>query len=142
MRIDGSGYPHGLAGGALGALARLLAITDIHSAMIRPRAYRDALHARHALRGIFLERGRQIDDALAAAFIKELGIHPPGTFVRLHNGEIAVVTRRQQSAAHPALKCVIGRDGTLLVRAAPCDCQRSESAIVEVVSGVPTSAAC
>lgn len=133
-RIDGSGYPRGLRGDAIGRGARLLAICDSYSAMIRPRAYREAKQARVALRDIFLERGKQIDEALAAAFIKELGIYPPGTFVRLQNGEIAVVTRRQRDAAHPALRCVVGRDGTPLARAAVRDCQTSEAAIVEVVS--------
>lgn len=133
-RIDGSGYPRGLRGEAIGRGARLLAICDSYSAMIRPRAYREAKQARIALRDIFLERGRQIDEALAAAFIKELGIYPPGTFVRLNNGEIAVVTRRSRDAAHPVLRCVVGRDGTPLARAAARDCQTPEAAIVEVVS--------
>jgi HD-GYP domain-containing protein (c-di-GMP phosphodiesterase class II) len=133
-RIDGSGYPRGLRGDEIGHGARLLAICDSYSAMIRPRAYREALHARIALRDIFLERGKQIDEAMAAVFIKELGIYPPGTFVRLQNGEIAVVTRRQRNAAQPALRCVVNRDGTPVARAAPRDCQTTDGAIVEVVS--------
>ena len=52
-RLDGSGYPSGLEGDAISPGARMLAIVDIYSAMVRPRAYREAIHARHALRSLF-----------------------------------------------------------------------------------------
>jgi len=133
-RLDGSGYPQGLRGEAIGHGARLLAITDIYSAMIRPRAYRGALQSRLALRDIFLERGRHIDEALAGAFIKEIGIYPPGTFVRLGNGEVAVVTRRQQNAAHPQLRCVLNRDGSSVLKPALRDSQDAATAIIGVVA--------
>src|SRR5690606_21179894 len=59
-RLDGSGYPRGLQGNEICRGARLLAIVDIYSAMVRPRAWREAVHARHALRSLFLERGRLV----------------------------------------------------------------------------------
>jgi HD-GYP domain-containing protein (c-di-GMP phosphodiesterase class II) len=132
-RLDGSGYPGHLNETTIGPCARMLAIADIYTAMIRPRAHRHAVQARIALRDIFLERGRQVDEDLAAVFIKELGIYPPGSFVRLRNGEIAVVTRRRADAAHPALRCVVARDGTPIARPGPRDCAEPETAIVEVV---------
>jgi hypothetical protein len=139
-RIDGSGYPAGLDAAGIGPCGRMLAIADIYTAMIRPRIYRHARQARIALREIFLERGRKVDEDLAALFIKELGIHPPGSFVRLRSGEIAVVTRRCSDAAHPALRCVVARDGTPLVRPAARDCRQADWAIVEAVD--PTGFRC
>ncbi len=133
-RIDGSGYPEHLKASAVGLPARMLAIADTYSAMIRPRAYRAALHSRQALREIFLERGRRIDETLAAVFIKEIGIYPPGTFVRLANGELAVVSRRTHHAAHPAVRALIGRDGIPLQRPLPRDCRLTETVIVDLVS--------
>ena len=132
-RVDGTGYPRGLRGEAVSIEARILGIVDIYSAMIRPRAYRDAQSSRVALRDIFLERGQRIDERMASLFIKELGVYPPGTMLRLANGEIAVATRRTTDAAHPQLRCVIGRDGTPLSYPQIRDSRNADTAIVEVV---------
>lgn len=112
-RLDGSGYPRKLAGDEIVSGARLLALADVYSAMLLPRAYRDGVHAKAALREIFTQRGGQIDADLAALFIKEIGVYPPGIFVRLENGETGVVTRRNPLHANQpivsALWNVIGR---------------------------------
>lgn len=133
-RVDGTGYPRGLRSADVSIEARILGIVDIYSAMIRPRAYRDAQPSRVALRDIFLERGQRIDERLATTFIKELGVYPPGTMVRLANGEIAVAVRRASEGAHPQLRCVIGRDGTPLAYPQVRDSRNPETAITEVVS--------
>jgi len=132
-RVDGTGYPRGLRGHAVSIEARILGIVDIYSAMIRPRAYRDAQSSRIALRDIFLERGQRIDERMASLFIKELGVYPPGTLLRLANGEIAVATRRTTDAAHPQLRCVIGRDGMLLSYPQIRDSRNADTAIVDVL---------
>ena len=42
-RLDGSGYPRGLAGDALGPAARVLAAADCYHAMREPRPHRPPL---------------------------------------------------------------------------------------------------
>jgi HD-GYP domain-containing protein (c-di-GMP phosphodiesterase class II) len=42
-RLDGSGYPRGLSGGAISRPARILAAADAYQAMREPRPYRAAL---------------------------------------------------------------------------------------------------
>lgn len=44
-RLDGSGYPHGLSGPAIGLPARILAVADVFCARTAPRSYRDAASA-------------------------------------------------------------------------------------------------
>lgn len=112
-RLDGSGYPDGLRGDAILRPTRLLAIVDIYTAMLRPRSYRDALPARTALRNIFLERGKQVDEAFAAALIKAIGIYPPGTLVRLENGEIGIVLHQGTDAATPLVARLMTPEGYL-----------------------------
>lgn len=133
-RIDGSGYPHHVRGDALAVGARILAIADIYSAMVRPRAYRDAIHSRVALREIFMERGKLIDETVATLFIKEMGVFPPGTLVKLRNNEIAVVAGRGESAGAPTLRCVILADGTMSSRPPLRDARAPEHAMVETIS--------
>jgi HD-GYP domain-containing protein (c-di-GMP phosphodiesterase class II) len=47
-RLDGSGYPRGLAGDALTPAGRILAAADAYHAMTEPRPYRDARTAEEA----------------------------------------------------------------------------------------------
>lgn len=132
-RVDGSGYPEKMEGPTISLGARLIAVIDTYTAMIRPRAYRDAVQSREALRQLFLERGRLVDESLAATFIRDIGVYPPGTFVRLHNGEVAVVTRRGASAATPQLKAVVTASGVPLVRAPQRDSRDPDFGIIGAV---------
>jgi hypothetical protein len=132
-RLDGSGYPHGLRGNAISEPTRLLAIIDIYTAMLRPRMYREALSARLALRSIFLERGRQVDEGLAMMLVKELGVYPPGTLVRLANDEIGIVVRRGEDAAHPQVARVLTADGDRDMHHLRRDTREEEFRIVDSV---------
>lgn len=93
-RIDGCGYPHALTGESLRLKAKILALADMYSALVTPRKHRQPILAKDALRTLFLSRGKEVDEDLAGHFIREIGVFPPGAFVRLANGETAVVARR------------------------------------------------
>jgi hypothetical protein len=93
---DGAGYPHGLT--QVHEMARLLRVADIYMAKISPRAKRPAIAPQTAMRQLFQQAS---SDPISVAMIKTLGIHPPGSLVQLHSGEIAVVIRRPLSGTHP-----------------------------------------
>ena len=48
-RLDGSGYPYGLAGDQIPLIARITSVADIYDAMTTPRPYRRALTVEEAL---------------------------------------------------------------------------------------------
>ncbi|KAF1685974.1 hypothetical protein B1992_09720 [Pseudoxanthomonas broegbernensis] len=135
-RIDGSGYPRGLHDSDITRPARILAIADIYSAMIRPRAYRGAINAREAMREIFLERGRWVDPDLSAILIKAVGMYPPGSFVRLASGEVAVVVGRTDNASLPEIRSVVGMEG--MPRAVPV-ARDPQDPLYAIVATVPPS---
>lgn len=114
-RLDGNGYPGRHKGKDIPQSARIVALADSYGAMIKPRAYREAIHAKEALRDIFVARSEKDDDGLVHAFIKEIGIYPPGCFVKLQNGETAIVTRRGSSPATPKVKSILDSLGMPLV---------------------------
>jgi diguanylate cyclase (GGDEF)-like protein/PAS domain S-box-containing protein len=58
-RWDGSGYPHGVAGEAISAGARLLALAEAWDSMLSRRVYGEALDAVEALHECKRERGAQ-----------------------------------------------------------------------------------
>jgi hypothetical protein len=48
-RLDGSGYPRGIDGGALDLATRILAVCDVYDALVSPRVYRPAWAQEDAL---------------------------------------------------------------------------------------------
>jgi HD-GYP domain-containing protein (c-di-GMP phosphodiesterase class II) len=71
-RLDGRGYPHGLAGEEIPVEARILAVVDSFDAMTSDRAYRSAMLAKTAV-GILREgAGTQWDQDVVSAFIAEV----------------------------------------------------------------------
>ncbi|HYC41475.1 MAG TPA: HD domain-containing phosphohydrolase [Noviherbaspirillum sp.] len=111
---DGSGYPLGKEVKDIPQNARILAYADRYSASVSIRKYRKSLLPSAALRDVLITGGKPADPLLAAYFIKELGQTPPGSFVRLQNGEIGVVTRRGANAATPVVHAFIGPRGAPL----------------------------
>lgn len=68
-RWDGAGYPDGLAGEAIPALARIFSVIDVFDALTHQRPYRAPLGVPGALALIRAEAGRQFDPAVVAAFL-------------------------------------------------------------------------
>jgi HD-GYP domain-containing protein (c-di-GMP phosphodiesterase class II) len=111
---DGSGYPAGRSGADLAEAAKIIAIADRYSARVAERGYRKNLPPNTALREILLEAGRTLDGQLAAVLIRELGIYPIGTYVRLINGEIGVVSRKGLNPTTPHVESIVGPRGAPL----------------------------
>jgi len=68
-RLDGRGYPGGLAGDAIPLGARIIAVADTYDAMTTSRPYRRALGSDVALEEIHSCAGSQFDPEAASAFI-------------------------------------------------------------------------
>ena len=70
-KLDGSGYPLGLAADELSSTARILAVADVFEAMTARRPYREPLPAEIALGEFEREDGRRFDVGCVAA-LREL----------------------------------------------------------------------
>jgi len=66
-RFDGTGWPRGLAGDAIPAGGRILAVLDAFETLTRGRAYRPALPTDAALAALAAQGGRAFDPAVVAA---------------------------------------------------------------------------
>ena len=110
-RIDGSGYPSGCVGAAISVPARILAVADIYSAMVRDRPYRKAMVSKDAMRHMLTDQGKTIDARITQLMIKEVGVFPPGSTVKLSTGEVAVVKERGANTAFPVTYAFIRPDG-------------------------------
>jgi putative nucleotidyltransferase with HDIG domain len=67
-RIDGQGYPDGLAGTDIPLLSRIIAVADAYNAMTSDRPYRDAMPSRVARLRMAQAVETQFDTAAVAAF--------------------------------------------------------------------------
>ena len=86
---DGGGYPRGTRD--VGELAGLVRRVDVYTAKLAAREHRAALAADVAGRQMFMS---EPGHPMVAALVKELGIRPPGSFVRLASGAVGVVAER------------------------------------------------
>lgn len=132
-RLDGSGYPLGLAGAEIPLGARIVALADAFTAMLRPRADRTAFLAKDALRELFVAEAARFDPRLVQVLVKQLGVYPPGTVVKLANGEVGVCVRRTNDARKPVLRAVIDPAGQLYATPKRRDVDETASKIVEVL---------
>ena len=130
---DGSGYPHGLRGQEISQNAKIISLADRYCARVTGRTYRQALLPSAALRGLFVEESKTIDTHLAPYFIHELGTYPPGTYVRLQNGEIGVVTHKGKQASAPVVHALVGPRGAPLAFPIQRDTAKELFAIREAV---------
>ena len=110
-RPGGGGYPHNLS--ELCEEAAVLRMADVFMAKISPRTERPALPILDAARQMFAEAQ---GSPLASAIIKEYDIYPPGNFVQLASGEMAVVIRRGATAHTPVAAAVTDRNAIPVVR--------------------------
>jgi HD-GYP domain-containing protein (c-di-GMP phosphodiesterase class II) len=129
--LDGSGYPKGMAGEEINPLARMLTLSDVYCVKLFSRAYRLPLPPDVAAREIITgSRGQALDQELAKVLVKEIGIFHPGSFVRLINGEIAVVTQSGKKIHHPLVHSIIKEDGVPFSKPIRRDCSKDTCSIV------------
>ncbi len=70
-RLDGSGYPHGLAGDRIPLGARVIAVADSLSAMMQPRPYKGPRSFADALAEIARLSGVQYDPLVVEALLRQ-----------------------------------------------------------------------
>jgi len=124
-RIDGTGYPRQLKGGEILTDALIVSLTDFYTAMIDNRAYRSSTHATDALRKMY-EKASIREKPLQLNLVKAVGVFPPGTFVKLNSGEIALVIKRQMNTPIPVVRAIIDPTGKPYLGGLPRDCSQDK----------------
>lgn len=108
---DASGYPLGLNMDEIGRGAKMLALADRYGAMVTMRDYRKPVFIKEALGRLLMDKGKSYDEYYAQLMIKVLSVYPPGSFVQLNNGEIAIVVKRGlKNSMKPIVKSFLGPD--------------------------------
>ncbi|PTT84892.1 hypothetical protein DBR42_14755, partial [Pelomonas sp. HMWF004] len=125
----GGGYPGGIA--EPGETAQLLRMVDIFLAKLASRGGRQGLPAPQAAKQLYTGSGGH---PFAALLVKEFGLFPPGTLVKLANGEVAVAVRRGATGNTPIVSALMNRHGDALGSPVRRDTAAAEHAITGLVS--------
>lgn len=123
-RIDGSGYPDGLADEEIPLLGRIAGIVDTYDAMISARPYATSHSTFDAIREIKRLGGTWFQPQLVEMFIQAVGVFPTGALVELNTGEVAVVVAQSRfRRLRPQLMVVLDADKKPLADFASIDLQ-------------------
>jgi HD-GYP domain-containing protein (c-di-GMP phosphodiesterase class II) len=91
-KVNGRGYPHGLAGEQISLFARMGAVCDVYDAITSNRPYKAGWDPAESLQKMALwAREGHFDQAVFQAFVKGIGIYPTGSLVKLTSERLAVV---------------------------------------------------
>lgn len=113
--------------------ARLLYLADIYVGTISPRAGRPGRLSTDAAHAVWIEKNRDSNDEIGSLILKSLGIYLPGTFVKLNNGEIAVVVGRYDKTVCPQCVSIISPSGSSIIDPIFRDCRTQQYAIAHPV---------
>lgn len=125
----GGGYPLHLAEPC--ETAQLLRLVDVFLAKLASRGGRPGLAAPQAAKSLYTGSGGH---PFAALLVKEFGLYPPGTLVKLASGELAVAVRRGTAGNTPIVSAVMNRHGDALGSPVRRDTASAEHAITALAS--------
>ncbi|MCZ6476794.1 MAG: hypothetical protein O6851_00500, partial [Gemmatimonadetes bacterium] len=106
-RMNGQGYPAGLTGEEIDALARVIAVADVFEAFSHPRTYRSLFTSYEALEKVVGLREEALSAEVVAALVDEISAFPLDSFVLLSTGEIGrVVATNPTNLMRPVIRTV------------------------------------
>jgi HD-GYP domain-containing protein (c-di-GMP phosphodiesterase class II) len=110
-------------------MAKILQTVDRYTAAMSPRGSRIGRTARDSALSVVVQAGIATHDEVGSALVRTLGVYPPGTYVKLTNGEIAVVICRGDKPAEPLVASVINRSNQPITGVRRCNTAHKDSSI-------------
>jgi HD-GYP domain-containing protein (c-di-GMP phosphodiesterase class II) len=89
--VDGSGFPQRLKGESMSQLSKILALVNRYEGLCNPSRPAAAVTPHEALALIFAQYQSRFDGAVLRAFIRMMGVYPPGSVVQLTDERFATV---------------------------------------------------
>jgi HD-GYP domain-containing protein (c-di-GMP phosphodiesterase class II) len=130
---NGTGYPSQKLAADIPLNAKIISVADRYTASVCNRHYRKPMLPNAAMRDILVSSKSTVEPSMAALLIRELGAYPVGTFVKLEDGEVGVVTGKGETAMTPCVYAVLNPRGVALTVAIKRETHKSTHAIREVL---------
>ncbi len=106
-RPDGNGYPDKISQEDILEEAMIIGLADRYSAMLSGRLHRKGMNTEEVIKVLGKSRNKDCDEKLTMLLIGTLGVYPPGSFVKLKNGETAIVIRRTTNPKLPIVSSYV-----------------------------------
>jgi HD-GYP domain-containing protein (c-di-GMP phosphodiesterase class II) len=90
-RISGKGYPQGLRGEKIHPYAHMAAVADLYDNLCNPPHGERTLTPHEAVSALYNCCREQFPLDIVEAFIRAVGVYPPGTLVELSDGRLGMV---------------------------------------------------
>ena len=94
---DGSGFPGGLNSDRMTMAARIVALVDRYDNLCNPHLPARAMTPHESLSLLFAQGRSKYDTSILGAFIKMMGVYPPGSMVQLTDDRYAFVVATNSS---------------------------------------------
>ncbi|MEB0137780.1 MULTISPECIES: HD-GYP domain-containing protein [unclassified Undibacterium] len=106
--VDASGYPAGVSGEKMVPLSRIVSLVNHYDNLCNPTNPALAVTPHEALAQIFAQHKTRFDLPMLTAFIRMMGVYPPGSLVQLTDERYAMVM--SVNATRPLKPVVIVHD--------------------------------
>jgi putative nucleotidyltransferase with HDIG domain len=115
LKHDLSGYPAHVGSRTLNLCTMLVSIADVFDALRSNRSYREGLPANRVKAMLAEQSGTAFEPKLLRRFITLMGLFPVGTVVRMHTGEVGVVTAEHATDPYrPQVRLLIDGTGSVV----------------------------
>jgi HD-GYP domain-containing protein (c-di-GMP phosphodiesterase class II) len=131
-RYDGKGYPRGLKGTILSDWDQLLILANTFDNMTwnRETGVRSGFH--QALTSLIQDGSKYVRKGIVSAVIQTFGYYPPGSWIRLSNGEIGIVSKAHPgSPLKPTVAICYDEGGRRLTRPRFVDLSDAQTAYIQ-----------
>lgn len=110
-RFDGSGYPNGIKNDKMHLFSRIIAVTDVYTALSTNRAYRSAHPTNEVVEYLLGSGDVLFDYHIVSSFLKAINIYVTGSLVLLNNGDIGMVTEiENKPIGKPVVKLLYDKE--------------------------------
>lgn len=99
-KMDGTGYPFGMAGDAISVPARMGAICDVYDALTSDRVYKEASPPLDALAAMWSWEGH-FDRELLFTFMRSIDVYLPNMLIELRSNRLGIVLESKRRNARP-----------------------------------------
>ena len=106
--VDGSGFPERLRSQDMSVPGRILSLVNRYDNLCNPARSSAAMTPHEALALLFAQHKSRFDSVALSAFIRMMGVYPPGSVVQLLDDRYAIVV--SVNSARPLKPCVIVHD--------------------------------
>ncbi len=137
-RWNGTGYPLGLQGEAIGNFAQIVSVCDVYDALTTERSYKKAYSINDALLYVMRHTLSHFSPYVSQRFINEMAMkydlgsfYPIGSFVQLNSNEIGYITgKNEEYSTKPEVVVLKNPKGLPLRMPIQIDLKRDTSRVI------------